>query len=205
MAAWPGLPEAVRCSPAAAQGLSSCAPRLRPRPAPAPPRLQPQPPPPSPPRRVAASLLHVTREQLRPESPGPRGEGRAPCPVKTTWPLPGRQRPPPQRAGPQGAGGPAGAPSPCQLRVGERDGAPPDSSGSGKRRRHVRARGGTSGPELSFERRVRAAEFRQGDKMVSSPSTHSPLPLAPTRFQPPTPSPSQQRALLDLWDRVGPE
>lgn len=70
----PALPDAARCSPAAGQPPS---PRLRPPSAPRPPR-GPAPAPASPlPRGVAASLPHVTREQLRPESPGRAAEGEA--------------------------------------------------------------------------------------------------------------------------------
>lgn len=87
-AASPGLRDAVRSSPAAAQGLSSCAPRLRPRPPRGPaPASSPSPLP----GRVAASLPHVTREQLWPESPSRGGEGRSLGWVKAKGPGPGRQ------------------------------------------------------------------------------------------------------------------
>ncbi|XP_037703318.1 basic proline-rich protein-like [Choloepus didactylus] len=128
----PGLPEAARSSLAAAQGLSSCRPgsghaRRRRGPAPdsARPGLQPQPSPPPPPPPAAASLPHVTREQLRPESPGPAKGGPSPQPGS------GPRSPRPQnsarfcrgrasRAGPQGARDPSGTlspvPTPVRLR-----------------------------------------------------------------------------------------
>lgn len=72
MAAGPALPDVPRCSPAAGQPPSPAPPSAR---APRLPR-RPAPAPASPlPRGVAASLPHVTREQLRPESPGLTGGG----------------------------------------------------------------------------------------------------------------------------------
>lgn len=72
------------------------------------------------------------------------------------------------------------------------------------------AKGGVSGPELPSECPGRAAQLRQGDKMVKQRPPHLPprahsLPVAPSQFKPPLPSPSQQRAPLAPWDRVGPE
>lgn len=107
MAAGPGLRKAARSSPAAAPGLSSCAPRL-------PPRLPRGPAPGSShgplPRPVAAGLPHVTREQLRPESLGPARGGPSPppgqghvAPTRKKAPTPANGEPKGQDLGAPGA------------------------------------------------------------------------------------------------------
>lgn len=100
------------------------------------------------PRPVAACLPHVTREQLRPESPGRRGEGRAPRPAKAMWPLPRRRRPPLSRRKAtedrtSGCLGPFWRPSPHTTS--DRESGTERRlvvSGSGKRRKRVPAKQG---------------------------------------------------------------
>ncbi|XP_069909286.1 translation initiation factor IF-2 [Oryctolagus cuniculus] len=193
-AASPGLPEAVRSAPAAAQGLSSGAPRLLPRP--------PRGPAPgsghSPlPRRAAAGLPHVTREQLRPESPGPARGGPSPPPSGShVAPRPAGQRPRPPREGSDGRAlqapwGPHGAPT------------------------SVPARGRTAGPSAAWfplalgaaeeagEGRKRgrwvAGSCPRSRRRVASSATSGIEPLPPA----PAPALSLQREPWAAWDWVG--
>lgn len=101
--------------PRVSRRLPACAPRSRPACRAAPPRLQPAP---SPAGRPPASL--VTREQLRPESPGLAGEGEAsPPPGQATWPLPGKPEP---DAGPQASRGPQRTEGPPRVAQRQRRG-----------------------------------------------------------------------------------
>nr|XP_051688688.1 uncharacterized protein LOC127487381 [Oryctolagus cuniculus] len=149
------------------------------------------------PRRAAAGLPHVTREQLRPESPGPARGGPSPPPSGShVAPRPAGQRPRPPREGSDGRAlqapwGPHGAPT------------------------SVPARGRTAGPSAAWfplalgaaeeagEGRKRgrwvAGSCPRSRRRVASSATSGIEPLPPA----PAPALSLQREPWAAWDWVG--